>query len=73
MINQTVNLSDTILTIEWTREDIFNAFMENGIDFNPENVENFLTEQVKKTLENECIAKGEEVLGRLVNEWNENK
>ncbi len=66
MFNQAVNLSEEFLTIEFTKEDLFNAFMENGVEFNSENVSKFLTKDNIKILENECIAKSEEILGQLV-------
>lgn len=67
MFNQTVNLSKEILSIEITNEDVFNAFMENGVEFTSENIDKILTKENIKLIEDECILRVQEVLQQLVN------
>ena len=68
MFNQSVNLSKEILSIEITNEDVFNAFMENGVEFTSENIDKILTKENIKLIEDECILKVQEVLQQLVND-----
>ena len=67
MFNQSVNLSKEILSIEITNEDVFNAFMENGVDFTAENIDKILTKENIRIIEDECILRVQEVLQQLVN------
>lgn len=67
MFNQSVNLSKEILSIEITNEDVFNAFMENGVEFTSENIDKILTKENIRIIEDECILRVQEVLQQLVN------
>lgn len=68
MFNQSVNLSKEILSIEITNEDVFNAFMENGVDFTSENIDKIMTKENIRMIEDECILKVQEVLQQIVND-----
>ena len=49
-------------------EDVFNAFMENGVEFTSENIDKILTKENIKLIEDECILRVQEVLQQLVND-----
>jgi hypothetical protein len=55
-----------ILSIEWNRDDIQQAFMDEGIDFTDDAMQQLLTDQNLRFIEEESIERGWEVLRTLV-------